>query len=65
MNVVIIGAGGHGKVVLEILRLAGRHNVAGFIDADPLRVGEHVSGVPVLGGVNLLPRLRRQGANQP
>jgi len=60
MRTVIIGAGGHGKVVLEILRLAGRHNVVGFIDADPFRVGEHVSGVPVLGGVNLLPKLRRQ-----
>lgn len=60
MQTVIIGAGGHGKVVLEILRLAGQHNVVGFIDADPAIAGTHVQGVPVLGGVNLLPKLRRQ-----
>lgn len=60
MQTVIIGAGGHGKVVLEILRLAGQHEIFGFIDADPFRIGDRVLGVPVLGDVNLLPKLKRK-----
>ncbi len=61
MDVVVIGAGGHGRVVLEILRLRGEHTVTGFLDADAARAGEKVAGLEVLGPVNLLPRLRRQG----
>jgi len=61
MNVVIIGAGGHGRVVLDILRRAGAHVPGGFIDADTARIGETVDGVGILGPVNLLPRLARQG----
>ncbi|MCY2953712.1 MAG: acetyltransferase [Planctomycetota bacterium] len=60
MNVVIIGAGGHGRVVLDILRLAGHHTPVGFIDADASLANTTVAGLPVLGPVNLLDKLRRQ-----
>ncbi|MFT3786272.1 MAG: hypothetical protein QM770_08910 [Tepidisphaeraceae bacterium] len=60
MDVVIIGAGGHGRVVLDILRCAGQHRVVGFLDADPALVGSDIHGVPVLGPVNVLMRLRQQ-----
>ena len=60
MDVVILGAGGHGKVVLDILRAAGRHNPVGFLDADRTLAGTTVAGLPVLGPVNLLPKLRQQ-----
>ncbi len=61
MELVIIGAGGHGKVVLDIVRAAGRYEPVAFLDADPAVAGASVGGVPVLGGpVNLLPRLRQQ-----
>jgi UDP-perosamine 4-acetyltransferase len=60
MDVLILGAGGHGKVVLDILRAAGEHKVVGFIDADRTLTGTSVSGVPVLGAPNLLPRLRNK-----
>ncbi len=60
MNVVIVGAGGHGRVVLDILRLSGRHTVVGFLDADTARAGGSVDGVPVLGPINLLPKLLKQ-----
>jgi sugar O-acyltransferase (sialic acid O-acetyltransferase NeuD family) len=60
MNVVIIGAGGHGRVVLDILRLSGRHELKGFIDADMSRAGSVVGGLSVLGGINMLDKLRRQ-----
>jgi UDP-perosamine 4-acetyltransferase len=60
MNVVIIGAGGHGKVVLDILRAAGQYSPVGFIDADVFRAGSTAGGLPVLGSINMLPKLRRQ-----
>jgi UDP-perosamine 4-acetyltransferase len=61
MNIVILGAGGHGRVVLDILRTAGGpHTPVGFIDADTTRAGTQLDGLPVLGPVNMLPRLRRQ-----
>ena len=58
IQVVGIGAGGHAKVVLDILRLVNAYHVVGLLD--PGCVGESVSGVPVLGGDELLPRLRAE-----
>jgi UDP-perosamine 4-acetyltransferase len=64
-KVLIIGAGGHGRVVLDILRAAGReggtYEPAAFIDAEPARHGQILDGLPILGAANLLPKLRRQG----
>ena len=60
MDVVIIGAGGHGKVVLDVLRAAGVHRPIGFLDADPAVANTAVAGLPVLGQINLLPKLRQQ-----
>jgi UDP-perosamine 4-acetyltransferase len=60
MDVVLIGAGGHGRVVLDILRAQGVHRPVGFLDADPQLTGETVDGVPVLGQINLLPKLKAQ-----
>lgn len=55
---LIVGAGGHGKVVLDVVRAAGRYEPVGFLDADPALAGQSRGGVPVLGPVNLLPKLR-------
>jgi sugar O-acyltransferase (sialic acid O-acetyltransferase NeuD family) len=60
MDVLIIGAGGHGRVVLDIIRTASEHAVVGFLDADASLAGQRVAGVPVLGAVNLLSRLKAQ-----
>jgi UDP-perosamine 4-acetyltransferase len=60
MDVVILGAGGHGKVVLDILRAAEQHRISGFLDADAALADTTVSGVKVLGHVNLLLKLRQQ-----
>lgn len=43
--VVVVGAGGHGRVVADILAAAGR-DVAGFLDD---RAAGPVAGLPVLG----------------
>jgi len=55
MNVVIIGAGGQGEVVLDILQESGRHQVMGFIDTSPLKQRQgSVQGIPILGGMKVL-----------
>jgi UDP-perosamine 4-acetyltransferase len=57
---IIIGAGGHGKVVLDILQSAAEYRVAGFVDADPKLAGTKVNQLPVFGAVHLLSRLVSQ-----
>jgi UDP-perosamine 4-acetyltransferase len=52
--VLIVGAGGHGKVVADALEAMGRE-VRGFLDIDPARWGEVVNGKPVIGGDDRLP----------
>lgn len=46
--VIIVGAGGHGRVVADALHVAGR-NVLGFLDGDPALADGPVDGLPVLG----------------
>ena len=57
--VIIVGAGGHAKVVIELFRAEGRYQPVGCTDTDPNR--STVLGVPVLGTDEALPPLRHQG----
>ncbi|HVF10863.1 MAG TPA: acetyltransferase [Abditibacteriaceae bacterium] len=50
-GVLILGAGGHGKVVADILLLCGA-NIIGFLDDDPQITGSTCLGLPVLGTIN-------------
>lgn len=50
---IVIGAGGHAKVVIGALLRAGRVPL-GALDADPAKCGTSVLGVPVLGGDEVL-----------
>lgn len=52
-GIILIGAGGHAKVLLEILRLHGR-TVKGVTTLETARHGTLFCGVPVLGGDELL-----------
>lgn len=56
-----IGAGGHCKVVMEIIRRAGSWNITGLLDPDPSRKGEQLSGVEILGNDQLASSLFDQG----
>ncbi len=58
--VIIYGAGGHGKALLDLVRILGTYKAAGFID-DGVSPGEGIMGVPVLGGGEKLPELYAQG----
>ena len=50
-SVIVIGGGGHAKVVIDCIQSAG-DAVRGILD-DTLPAGERVFGVPVLGGTDL------------
>lgn len=58
MRFVIVGAGSHAKVVLELLR-AQQADVAGLVD--PAETSSTVLGAAVLGNDAILPRLRAEG----
>jgi sugar O-acyltransferase (sialic acid O-acetyltransferase NeuD family) len=45
---LILGAGGHGKVIADIMLLQ-RISVLGFLDDDPSLVGQKIFTLPVLG----------------
>ncbi|MBR0684141.1 hexapeptide transferase [Roseomonas eburnea] len=57
--ILVLGAGGHGKAVVDLLRAHGGWRLAGVVDAAP-RVAA-VLGVPVLGDESHLPELLRAG----
>ena len=56
-----IGAGGHAKVVVEIIQLVGQYQIAGLLDSDEKKLGSLVCGVKVLGDDSLLPQLFSKG----
>lgn len=57
----IYGAGGHAKTVISHVRTLG-WQIAGVID-DGVPAGTLISGFPILGGAEQLPRLKEQGVN--
>lgn len=61
MKAIVLGAGGHARVVLAMLAATGDYDVAGVVDTDTPRPGEIILGVPVLGGINQLTELRNTG----
>jgi sugar O-acyltransferase (sialic acid O-acetyltransferase NeuD family) len=63
-RVAIIGAGGHGREVADILRhraeVAGGLRVAGFIDGNAKLHGQEIDGLPVLGDLSWLAEADRR-----
>ena len=57
--VVVVGAGGHAKVVIELIRAEGLYDVVALLDADA--TPRRVLGVEVVGDDDALPRLRADG----
>lgn len=57
---LIYGGGGHAKSLIDLIRLVGLYRIHGILD-DGIPVGTRILDVPVLGGGELLPALRRQG----
>jgi sugar O-acyltransferase (sialic acid O-acetyltransferase NeuD family) len=59
MAIIIYGAGGHGRLLLEMMERGGVGPIAGFVDEDPSLHGTKVEGIPVLGSPERLPMLIR------
>lgn len=58
-QILVYGAGGHAKTVISLLRLLD-YKITGVID-DGVSRGTMISGIPVIGGAEELPRLYRAG----
>ncbi|MDX9991695.1 MAG: acetyltransferase, partial [Anaerolineales bacterium] len=60
-QILIYGAGGHAKAVMEMVQALGLNQIAGILDDNLALTGKFVLGIPVLGGRDLLPQLREKG----
>jgi len=61
MKIVIIGAGGHARVVYEILRYDKNMEVIAFVDNVVRGSEEKIMGIPVIGDHSVLPNLIKEG----
>jgi sugar O-acyltransferase (sialic acid O-acetyltransferase NeuD family) len=48
-DVIVLGAGGHAKVLIDTLRLRPDVNIIGILDPNPACLGQDILGVRVLG----------------
>jgi UDP-N-acetylbacillosamine N-acetyltransferase len=60
-KIFIWGAGGHGRVLLNIFRERKKYQVIGFIDNDPKLKNMIIDGVKVIGDETVLPLLLKRG----
>ena len=58
---LILGGGGHARVLIDSLRAGEAAIPAAVLDADRSLWGKDVLGVPVRGGDDLMPEFMRQG----
>jgi sugar O-acyltransferase (sialic acid O-acetyltransferase NeuD family) len=56
-KLLVFGAGGHAKVVIDIIEQQGNYEIAGLLDDDLRHQGERFFGYPVLGTRADLPAL--------
>jgi UDP-N-acetylbacillosamine N-acetyltransferase len=54
---IIIGAGGHCRVILSLLAACGIHEVLGIVDRENTYTEEVIMGVRVIGSINFLQTL--------
>jgi UDP-perosamine 4-acetyltransferase len=63
-KVIGLGAGGHTKVLIEILLGTGAVEIIGLLDINPRLWKSKQLGIPVLGSDDLLPKLFEDGIRQ-
>ncbi|RLA94465.1 MAG: hypothetical protein DRG83_19700 [Deltaproteobacteria bacterium] len=51
---LIYGASGHAKVIIDIIEREGRYEIKGLIDDNPKKSGENFFGYPIIGGGEIL-----------
>lgn len=60
---VVLGAGGHARMVIDCLQASGAAAPCAVLDADGARWGGELLGVPIVGGDEMLPELAGRGAS--
>jgi acetyltransferase EpsM len=60
--IIIYGGGGHGKALIDLIRILDIYPIAGIVD-DGIPAGSLIMGVPVLGGSPILEQLEWQGVH--
>lgn len=58
---VVLGGGGHARVLVDGIRSSGAADLVGVLDSDRTLWGKKLLDVPILGGDDLLPELVRKG----
>ncbi len=61
-NIVIIGASGHAKVIIDILKRRKDYQIVGLIDVEE-KIGQHVLGYNIVGTEKMLTLLIQQYEN--
>lgn len=60
LRIIIIGASGHAKVVLDILQQTQNIEVIGFLDDDLALHKQMINGIPVLGNLSIMSSLIKE-----
>lgn len=60
-RILVLGAGGHAKVVIDIIETARAGTIVGILDDNPDKHGTEFFGYRVLGGRDALPGLLSEG----
>jgi len=60
--IIVYGAGGHGKALIDLILALGDYPIAGIVE-DNTSAGSTIMGVPVLGGGRLLGQLIERGVH--
>jgi UDP-perosamine 4-acetyltransferase len=63
MKAVLIGAGGHARVVLDAARAAGAFEIVAVLDANADRKGASLDGLEIVGDESEITALRGRGVN--
>lgn len=50
-NIIIIGASGHAKVIIDIIEKQGKYNIIGLLDDSPDKKGTDFLGYKIIGNV--------------
>lgn len=58
---VILGAGGHARVVVDCLKMSGQAYPYAALDRNPSLWEKEILGVPIRGGEDLLDKLKKEG----
>jgi sugar O-acyltransferase (sialic acid O-acetyltransferase NeuD family) len=59
-SIIVYGGGGHGKSLIDLIRVLGIYSIVGIVD-DGIQNGTNIMGVPILGGANILGHLFESG----